>query len=155
MNESHFTNPHCLLSSLFTVKEPDYPDTINKFTEGIKGDMFEMFNSIHKSFKMLFPVVARDDDEDDEEVEAVGEEDGPAPKKKARRSSIENVVNDIRDAVKSRCPSTWTEKENVKLTVNGTIESSSLHKRTNHYLSSLTSHGHNPYTDRKIATPDP
>ena len=36
--------------------EPQYPETLQSFTDGIKGDVFEMFNSIHKSFKMLFPV---------------------------------------------------------------------------------------------------
>ena len=89
-----------------------------------------MFNSIHKSFKMLFPVVVRDDDDDEDdegsdEVEAIGE-DGPALKKKTRRrSSLGNVVRDIKDAVKSRCPSTWTDKENLKVTINGTVTSSS------------------------------
>lgn len=38
-----------------------YPDTIQSFAAGIKGDVFELFTSIHKSFKVLLPSVAPDD----------------------------------------------------------------------------------------------
>ena len=40
-----------------------YPDTIQSFAAGIKGDVFELFTSIHKSFKVLLPIVATPDDQ--------------------------------------------------------------------------------------------
>ena len=79
-----------------------------------------MFNSIHKSFKMLFPLsVGVEDNESQEHSEAILDdlgEDGPAAKKKIKRASHKRVA-DLKDAVKSRLPSTWTDKENVNTNI--------------------------------------
>jgi hypothetical protein len=51
--------------------DPQYPETLQSFTDGIKGDVFEMFNSIHKSFKMLLPTsfsTVLDDGPGDDEI---------------------------------------------------------------------------------------
>ena len=80
--------------------------------------MFEMFNSIHKSFKMLFPTsLAEENNEHDSTLESI---EINRPRKKLKTSDMNCIpkpqVKDIKEALKSRCPSTWTDK--VKILIN-------------------------------------
>lgn len=121
---------------------PDiYPETLSSFADGIRGDLFEIFTGLHKTFKVLLPFVNHNqqqglaDGNIDEEASlrdlalpsgtpastpAAGKP-SPAPSS----SSSQNVKysssqaddqarkHQVAGALRMRCSTLWNEKDNI------------------------------------------
>ncbi len=85
-----------------------YPETLATFMEGIKGDVFELFSSFHKTFKVLLPVNQSNDSSNDDALNDL------AVQTPHNMTNEEKLCknNQYTAALRMRSSNMWSEKEN-------------------------------------------
>lgn len=85
-----------------------YPETLATFMEGIKGDVFELFSSFHKTFKVLLPVINQSNDTNDD---ALNDLAVPTPHTITNEEKL-CKNNQYTAALRMRSSNLWSDKEN-------------------------------------------
>ncbi len=85
-----------------------YPETLATFMEGIKGDVFELFSSFHKTFKVLLPVINPSNDTNDDVLNDL------AVQTPLNMTNEEKLCknNQYTAALRMRSSNMWSDKEN-------------------------------------------